>query len=110
MTLGRKSWSICQCPKAIYPSSFASSSCIVVAAALDVWDGVSAGDREFGDCCGGWGVVGNGKDPHEGALLVWGHLIMSFPHDGCFVRRVGGWHPQLTPDDGAVVVAELAVY
>ena len=93
MRWGRKSSSICQCPMAICPSSFASSSCIVVAAALDVSEGgnhpppLPEGVQEA--------AVG------QVALVGPVQVIVSFP-PGCW-RRVGGLHPQLTPDDGVVV-------
>ena len=79
---------------AICPSSFASSSCIVVAAALDVPEGGNQGVQE---AVGDW----RGQVALEPLALVGAQVIVSFP-PGCW-RRVGGLRPQLTPDGGVVV-------
>ena len=107
---------ICQCPKAIFPSSFANSSCIVVAAALDELEGGSAVEGVFVGSGGCWsGGDAGGRSPLAGwkrvlPLVAWQggwQVTVSFLH-GC-LKRVGGWHPPITPDDGVVVVVAVVV-
>ena len=99
MSLGRKSSSICQCPTAICPSSFASSSCIVVAAALD-------GGLQDGDDVGVRGLL-EGGTPLAGVAPP--QVAWSACPPGCW-RRAGGLRPRPTPDDGVVVAVQLGAH